>query len=59
MGSCSAGKEILEEEGALPLIPSSTSVEMFFWLKLCEHRRQSVPSDINDQHGGLGELGQL
>jgi len=37
----SAGREISKEEDALPLIPSSTMLE----LRLCGHRRQSVPSD--------------
>jgi len=43
----SAGKEISEEEGAMPLIPSSTMLQRAFWLKLYGRHRQIVPGDIN------------
>ena len=43
----SAGKEISEEEGVMPLVPSSTRVEGGVRLKLCGCRRQNVPGDIN------------
>jgi len=40
-----AGKRISQEEGNYSLIPSST-----IWLKLCGHRRTTVPGDINEQN---------
>jgi hypothetical protein len=49
----SAGKEISEEEGNLPLIPSSISVVRAFCGRLCGCRRQCVSGDINVLEAGL------
>jgi len=58
-----AERKFSEEEGVMPLIPSSAIVvtvcvvvltcaivhhhHVWIWLKLYAHRRQSVPGDIN------------
>jgi len=53
----SARKRISKEEGAISLIPSSTMLRVHIWLRLCGHRRQSVPGDINKfEHCSLGSV---
>jgi len=50
MTAGSAGKRISEEEGVMPLIPSSTMLPCVVRLKLCERHRQTVPSDDDVQN---------
>jgi len=45
------GKRISKEDGVMPLMPSSSCVDIVFWLKLCGHRRTTVLGDINAQLG--------
>jgi len=52
------GKRISEEEGVVPLMPSSTMLKAVLRLKLCGRRRQTAPSDDDVLNvAGYGLLG--
>jgi len=47
----------VEEEGDIPLRPSSTMLRTSFAAEACERRRKAVHGDVNTQNVGLWPWG--